>query len=128
MHASTPLDQKRRYVACALGVIVIVAGCVAQAAPSAPGPSQSNSPSPLGSPSPTPPLICDDNPGHYTPMPADCVVPTEKIWPTFYLPRSILKRQRPTARGCLQASRPYLRQRHGTARPSTPLPLVRPAG
>ena len=86
MRASTPSAKKRRYFACALGVIVIVAGCVAQATPSVRGPGQSNSPSPLGSPSPTPPIICDDGPNAHTPMPADCVVPTEKIWPTFYLP------------------------------------------
>ena len=86
MRASTPSARRRRYVACALGAIVIVAGCVAQSTPSVRGPGQGDSPSPLGSPSPTPPIPCDDGPTAHTPMPADCVVPTEEILPTFYLP------------------------------------------
>jgi hypothetical protein len=58
-------------VASAVAVICIaVAGCAAKATPVA---------RPSGSPTP---IFCDDNPGHYTPMPADCVVPTEAATPS----------------------------------------------
>ena len=79
MRAHSTLGRTRRSAAGALGVIAIaLAGCTA-ALPT---------PAPTASPtaSPTPPIICDDGPNAHTPMPADCVVPSDAWMPSPILP------------------------------------------
>lgn len=70
MRAYSRRGSSRRLLASGLAVVAIAyAGCV--------GARETPPPSGLSSASPTTtPIVCDDNPGHFTPMPADCVVPS----------------------------------------------------
>jgi hypothetical protein len=70
MRAPWKRGSSKRLLASGLAVIAIAfAACLgARETPPASWPS-SASPN-------TSPIVCDDNPGHFTPMPADCVVPS----------------------------------------------------
>jgi hypothetical protein len=62
---STPSGARRSFVVVMAAITVALAGCTAaQATPAPPA-------------TPTPPIICDDGPNAHTPMPADCVIPSD---------------------------------------------------
>jgi len=73
MRAHPKRGRSRRLVAIGLVAIsTVFAGCTgARATPATPATSGRPSASPAKTR-----IICDDNPGHFTPMPANCVVPS----------------------------------------------------
>lgn len=82
MRAHSRPGSSRRLLASALAVIAIAfAACVgARETPPAADLTTASPAADLPSDSPaTTPIVCDDNPGHFTPMPADCVVPSMQL-------------------------------------------------
>jgi len=95
MRVHPTLSGTRRTPAILLGVAsIVVAACVA--APQTRPPSTPSTlpttgvptvtPSLTASPTATPPIYCDDGPTAHTPMPADCLIPSQALPSGFALP------------------------------------------